>query len=135
MTGLIAGIIGSLIPRFLTLWQEYMDWKRQVAMMNLQAKLPPPAPVPEVLHVEQHTDLKAARKQEILMADKVTGRLGNVIRALISTVRPLVTFGVIGIWGAWRLMNFDKPWQPWEVDTLFFTVSYYFGQRGVRRKK
>lgn len=137
MTGLLLGIVGSVIPRLLTYWQESMDFKREIIMMKLQAELDPPAPTPEVLHIENR-DLRDARQKDLLMANKVQGVLGNIVRALISVVRPTVTFGVIGIWGAWKIMSFSAgnvKWEPWEVDMLFFTVTYYFGQRGIRRNK
>ena len=136
MLGLIIGLVGSILPKLFKLWQEALDFRREVKMLRLQSELAPAAPTPEMAAIDL-SDIQDSRRKDFQIINSVHGVLGNVVRAIISLVRPTVTFAVIGVWCAYKIitLGIDTTWEQWEIDILFFTITFYFGQRAFTRGK
>ena len=168
MIGAFLGAIYALIPRLLDIWdkrltsksraaQEALDHKREMEMMRLQAELAPPPPGPDV-HAADLADLRDARRppqpssgfrllDHAHNAKGVIGRwpislsfLGyTFVDVVISTVRPTVTYLVIGVWAVCKILQFRDggglEWFPAEFDMVMFIITFYFGGRALQREK
>ena len=136
MLGLIIGLVGSILPKLFKLWQESLDFRREIKMLRLQSELAPAAPTPEMAAIDL-SDIQDSRRKDFQIVRSVHGVLGNVVRAIISLVRPTVTFAVVGVWCAFKIITLgaQTTWEQWEIDIIFFTITFYFGQRAFTRGK
>ena len=136
MLGLIIGLVGSVLPKLLKIWEETIDFRREIKMLRLQSELAPAAPTPEMAALDL-SDIQDARRKDFAIVNKVHGVLGNIVRAVISLVRPTVTFAVVGVWATWKIITIgpETTWDQWEIDVIFFTITFYFGQRAFTRGK
>ena len=139
--------------------REALDHLREMQMMILQAELADPAPGPEV-HGTDVAQIKQAKKAPtpsvtsgvklLDHAHEASTAIGkwpisiaflgySAMDIVISTVRPVVTYGVLGVWAAWKLLQFQSggpvEWLPFEDDMILFIITFYFGGRAIQRER
>lgn len=168
MIGALLGFLGALVPRLIEIIndrakgksrdaRDSLDHKREMEMMILQAELAPPPPGPEVYanDLKEMKQARAAPKQSsgiklLDHAQEASTAIGkwpvsiaflgySAMDIVISTVRPLVTYGVLGVWAAWKLLQFQSggpvEWLEFEDDMIMFIITFYFGGRAIQRER
>ena len=130
MTGAIFGLVGSILSWVGTQLATHWEHRREVELINLM-KDPSPKPDAYVIPSESRDKIIAAREKTFARASQ---KGGSIAALVILLVRPVITFIAIGVF-FYYLVAFDEyTWPPFAYDVIFFVVTYYFGDRTLRKR-
>lgn len=172
MLGAILGFAAPFLPDLIGLGKGWLDHKQEMQMMELRLKHAAQEHMWRVEEIEIQAasrDIQSARRQresygvQILNAahdaegilSKWTFNLVFIVFAaldwFISSVRPTVTYYVVGLWGAIKLAiivgayretgdwvaTLTRPeiWTSFDQDVLLMVLAFWFSDAVLRRKR
>lgn len=133
MTGAIIGLLGAIIPRIANYFESRAEHRREMEIMRFQAELPPvPPQTKEMVNIDLGQREIIAQSQEKLF-QHTSKKGGAVLAFIIGAVRPTVT--IIAIASFFYVLVFKEyRWPAFAEDIIFFIVTFYFGDRALRRR-
>ena len=134
MTGAIIGLLGSVLSWLGNQLAAHFEHKREVEMIKLLQPPDPNAPrKPEAIAIgnAEREKIMEAREQTF----KHTSKKGGAVAALIVLlVRPVITFVAMGSFFYYLIVFDEYTWPPFAYDVIFFIVTFYFGDRTLRKR-
>ena len=133
MTGAIIGIIGSVLSWLGNQLSAHFEHRREVEMLKIMQA---PEPTPRKLEA---IEVGNAEREKIMQAReqtfKHTSKKGGAVAALIVLlVRPVITFTAMGSFFYYLIVFDEYSWPPFAYDVIFFIVTFYFGDRTLRKR-
>ena len=172
MTAAILGFLAPFLPDVVGIGKGWMDHKAEMQMMELRLKNAAQEHEWRLQELEIESagkDLRSARKQresygvQILNAahdaENVVSRwVFNLVFItfagldwLISSVRPTVTYYIVGLWGAIKValivaayretldvidaLARPEVWTEFDQDVLLMILAFWFSDAVLRRRK
>jgi hypothetical protein len=156
----LSGVLTSLLPEALKLWNKKSDHKHEIAMFGLQVQYAEQMHKFRVEEMNVSADIKA--EELALEASKpimvsYTGKswldgiigLANALNAFINgTLRPFVTYGLVLLYAAVKWGHFDalrtagystsqalvtkEIWTSDDMILLSAVIGHWFGSRMVK---
>lgn len=140
--GSLIGLVGGVIPKLISLWQQKQDNKQELAILALQIKAQETAGTQRLEEIRvqgEITDIVSARKH-----DKPTGI--RWIDGLRGTVRPFITYGFFALYVAVKIAQYNilmsgggfeiewttavtMLWQTEEMAIFATIISFWFSGR------
>lgn len=132
--GSALGFIASAAPEGIKLYRERRDLRHELEVMRLQM-------VWDQIRGQQRREdisLDAATGDSLPPAKLEPAKTGDsrvdvAINALISSVRPLLTFGIFATYAVVKLHQGAITWTGDDVTLLTTILSYWFGGRAMTR--
>lgn len=172
MFGAIIGFVAPFLPDLIGMGKSWMDARQERQMMELRFKYAEREAewrMEEIQLAGAYKDRAAARKQresygvQILNAahdaENVVAKwcfnivflLFSALDWFISSVRPTVTYYIVGLWGAIKLavivttyretgdfvvaLLAEDVWTSFDQDLLLMVLAYWFGESTRRRMR
>jgi len=149
--GSLLGFLGSFAPHLLKFFQDGKDKAHELRMLEAQAANADKLREWDAKIMVMQTDAQVDAAQEAdLSARGKTDRPG-FIGALTESVRPVITYWFFGLFAfikattLWFVLQTngiqavtDTPWllwNEWDAVLLATIISYWFGDRTMRRLK
>lgn len=146
MFGALLGLLGSIIPRLLAIWegrikakQEAIDHQREMEMIKLQAEhkvADPIVPLDQLLKVDM-TDITAAREETVSMIDRSKGWVTQALTFWNGQVRPTLALTAFAVYCYLMIKTNGQLVFQSELhdDIFFFIVTFYFGGRALHKER
>ena len=139
MYGAILGLLGAILPRLISMWQERLDHKREIEMIKLmQANQPGKTvnTVEDLLAVDL-SDLQEARKETVTLIDKSKGWVTQFLVFWNGQVRPTLALGAFTVYCYLLIItNGELVFaSTLHDDIFFFIVTFYFGGRALHKER
>ena len=143
--GAILGFGSSIVPSAIKYFQDKQDKKHELAILELQMKAQAQGHVERLEEINAEADIresealyKYATPQQTQLTgvrwiDAANALVFTGMQSLISSVRPVVTYGITGLYS---YMKMSAPVLAWTVtdDTILLTVlGHWFGNRVMQR--
>ena len=172
MLAALIGFVAPLLPDLIGLGKGQLDHRNEMAMLRLQLEFADKAEGHRLEETEiqaASADLRSARQprqsygvQILNAAHDAEGVLSrwvfnlcfvafSMLDWLISSVRPFVTYGIVGLWAAIKLaiiINVSRQsgdwvqtltapdvWTQFDEDMLIMVLAYWFSASTLRRRK
>lgn len=138
LIGAIIGLIGSIIPEVLKIYDKKQDQKHEIEMLRLQIE-----------QAEKMTELRIreAEAQAQIALDKITYEYANpevkptgykiadllqAIGLFLNTiVRPVITLVAMGLW--LYGMAYQYQFTDWQQEAITCIITFWFGNRTFQR--
>ena len=176
MWGAIIGFIAPFLPDFVGMAKGHLDHKHEMESISLHGEIASKAATQqaqwraeEIEVKEAGADIRSARKQrssygvQMLNAAQdaqwMVGKWAFSLAFLafsgldwfISTVRPAITYYVVGLWGAIKfaiimgayretgdlieVLTRPEMWSSFDQDVLLMILAFWFSDAALRRRK
>lgn len=134
LLGSLLGFLGAAFPEFLKLFRDHADRAHELAILDRQMEL-------QKLGFSQRLEeigIKADIGESVALYKTYYSGI-RWVDALNATVRPVLAYAFFLLYGLVKLHQMAAlPWLLWtEEDQAIFAgiISFYFGQRAMRRLK
>lgn len=151
LLGSLLGFLGSFAPHLLKFFQDGRDKAHELKMLELQALNAEKLREwdAKIMVVQSDAQIDMAQEQDLAARGK-SDRIG-FIGALTESVRPVITYWFFGLYAFIKVITLyfvlqtngiqavtDTPWllwNEWDAVLLATIISYWFGDRTMRRLK
>ena len=135
--------MASLVPKLFQAFEARAKWnrrmleaeadhKREMEIMEFQSKLPPiPPRTSEAIAVDIN-ERKSVVDEDLKLIDIAGEKPGRFLATYIGSIRPTITLLLIIAWLT-ALLSGDYDWPHFADEIVLFIVSYYFGDRTIRK--
>lgn len=151
--GAVIGFASSVVPSVMKLWQDKKDKEHELKLLELQMEAQTQGHIQRLEEINTEADVRESEalykyaqplQQFPQTGTKWVDATGALLivfaNFLISTVRPVVTYGITVLYGSMKLQmvaaNQGNVFAAWtETDaTIFLTVlGHWFGSRMMLR--
>jgi hypothetical protein len=116
--GIVAGTIGgfsnAVAPKLIALYQDRQDKRHELAIMDRQA-------------IQKNLEREAIIDMPPEMLKSMTFQPSAQDGLLTKTVRPVVTYGVFGVWALYKV--YMPSWGVDDNAILSYLMSFWFTNR------
>ncbi|MGQ9570192.1 MAG: hypothetical protein ACUVUQ_04990 [Thermodesulfovibrionales bacterium] len=147
--GAILGFAGSVLPELLKLYKDGKDKKHEIELLKLQMEAQKQLHTERLEEISAQADIEEAKAlytyakepevkpTGVKAIDAIVGLLMGLVSFLISSVRPAVTYWMVGIYAYVKTSQMRDigahAWTDYDF-TLFSTiVAFWFGSRNMQR--
>lgn len=151
LIGSLLGFLGSFAPHLLKYFQDTKDKAHELKMLELQALNADKLREWDAKITVMQADAQVDAAQEADLSSRGKSDRKDWIGALTESVRPVITYWYFGLYALiktivlWFVLKtiginavIDTPWilwNEWDAVLLATIMSYWFGDRTMRRLK
>jgi len=123
----LGGLLGSLLPSVVQYFKAKQDNAHELAILNLQIERDKMGHAQRIEEINVQADVKES-EAVYQFADKDDGWIG----ALNASVRPIITYGFVGVWAYTRWAS-GFVWTETDTSMLFAILGFWFGSRSLQK--
>lgn len=156
LVGAILGFSSSFVPQIFKYFQDKQDKKHELAILDKQIEANKQIGVQKLEEINIMGDIEESKALYRYATPTQATQTGNkwidggtailfsLMNSLISSVRPIVTYGIVGLYSYVKIIiitNFKNPtfaelrviWTETDETILMTVLGHWFGNRVMQR--
>jgi hypothetical protein len=137
--GAVVGFLGSALPSIIGFFKDKQDKKQELLILEYQLKYAKEMHDLKMAEIEVEADVAEAQAMYEYAEPKITGAkwLDGIANLLISSVRPVITYGFFGLYAFVKycqyLLTQVPVWTETDMTIWSTIICFWFGQRAFMR--
>jgi len=134
IVGAILGILGGVIPEVLKFFRDRQDKKHEVELLKLQLEQDKLRHAQKLEEIQVSADIAEAEAVYRYADPKITGNklLDGAINFLVSSVRPVVTYGIVALYAHYKIVSQNYSWTEFDQEMMMGIMFFWFSGRAFK---